>query len=120
MERNYAIIISLVFAFYLYRIISGRLKFTRLTKLMESGAPFTLIDVRTSGEYALGHIPGAKNISHDIIGSSLGKTAKDREIVVYCQSGSRASAAKAALAGKGYTNVWNFGGLSRWKGKLEK
>ncbi len=120
MERNYAIIIGLFFAFYLYKIISGRLKYSRLVKLMDSGTPFTLIDVRTSGEYAAGHIPGAQNISHETIGSSLKKTAKDREIVVYCQSGSRASAAKAALAGKGYTNVWNFGGLSRWRGKLEK
>jgi len=119
-ETRYALIIGLLLAFYAYKVISGRIKYTKLAKLIDSDVPYSLIDVRTSGEFASGHIPGAKNISHDIIGGAMGKTPKDREIVVYCQSGSRAAAAMGTLKSKGFTNVWNFGGVSRWRGKLER
>ncbi|MDC7219710.1 MAG: rhodanese-like domain-containing protein [Spirochaetales bacterium] len=120
METQYALVIGLIAAFYVYKVVGGQLKYKRLIKLIESDSAFTLIDVRTSGEYASGHIPGARNIPYESVGDSLKKTAKDGEIVLYCQSGSRARAAKATLAGKGYSNVWNFGGIGQWRGKLEK
>jgi phage shock protein E len=120
METRYAIVIGLLFAFYAYKVITARMMYAKLTKLIASDTPYTLIDVRTSGEYAAGHIPGAKNIDHEKIGGSLGKMAKDREIVLYCQSGSRASAALGTLKSKGYTNAWSFGGISRWRGKIER
>jgi len=120
MEQNYIIILALLFAFYMYKVIGGRIKVKKLKTLIESGEPFDLIDVRTTGEFNSGHIPGALNIPVDNLSSKLGKLSKDRTIVLYCQSGARASGALATLKSKGFQNVWNFGGVSRWNGKLDK
>jgi phage shock protein E len=120
MEQNYIIIIGLLLAFYIYKLISGRLKYTKLKGLIDSGEAFDLIDVRTAGEFNSGHIPGAINIPVDKMSSKMSKLSKKRTVVLYCQSGSRASGALATLKHGGFINVWNFGGISRWHGKLDK
>ena len=120
MEQNYIIVIGLILAFTLYKYILGRIKFSKLNKIIESGEPFDLVDVRTSGEFNSGHIPGARNIPVDVIAGSLGKFKKDVQIVLYCQSGARASGAAATLKSKGYNSVWNFGGIKAWQGKLDR
>ncbi|MCK0153304.1 rhodanese-like domain-containing protein [Alcanivorax sp. S6407] len=66
-----------------------------------------IIDVRDEDEYLAGHIPGAimvpaKNIEHHL--DMLQQYKKD-EIVLYCMSGRRASAAATALEGAGFKNV---------------
>ena len=73
-----------------------------------------LIDVRTQGEFAAGHLEGAANIPHQYIVSALGQQAiaKDQPIVVYCRSGNRSGIAQRALSEAGYTNVFNGGGLN--------
>lgn len=80
-----------------------------------------LIDVREPGEFAQGHIPGARNIP-------LAKIANAKSaihdpampIYVYCQKGSRASRAASELKKMGYTNIHNLGGLEDFFGKLER
>lgn len=120
METNYLIIIGLLFAFYAYRLISARQKRIRLKALMDSGESFELIDVRTAGEFAAGHIPGARNIPVETIGKRAGKMAKDKPVVLYCQSGSRAVSALATLKNQGFSQAWNFGRVGNWRGKLER
>jgi len=76
-----------------------------------------LIDVRTAGEYAGGHIPGAVllplgTISEASAASVIG--GKDAEVLVYCRSGSRSKQAAAMLARLGYTNIFEFGGIMTW------
>ena len=71
-----------------------------------------LVDVRTPGEFAAGHYPGAENIPLDQIEkdpSIMGE--KGQEIIVYCRSGRRSGIAKEKLQKAGYTNVKNGGGL---------
>lgn len=79
--------------------------------LIKSGA--LVIDTRTPGEFADGHIQGAINIPFDIIANVIGKYEPDytKTIIVYCHSGMRSAAAKQALEHAGYTNVFNGGGL---------
>ena len=71
------------------------------------------IDVRTPGEYAEGHLEGAKQIPFDGIEAGVNKLdlAKDTPIYLYCGSGGRSEVAKQALERKGYTQVTNVGGL---------
>lgn len=79
-----------------------------------------LLDVRTSVEFAAGHIDGATNISHDELAERIAEVEKltggdkSRPIVVYCRSGNRAGQAKKVLTEAGYERVTNLGGLSDW------
>ena len=76
--------------------------------------PQAIIDVRTPAEFAAGHVDGAINIPLEVIGqqiTSLKDLKKDSTIVLYCRSGKRSEAARATLAGQGYTKVVNAGGL---------
>ncbi len=80
-----------------------------------------LLDVRTRQEYNDGHIPGSKNVPLQIL-DKVGKIVenKDTELFVYCYSGARSRQAVAALRQMGYTKVNNIGGISAYRGKVER
>lgn len=91
----------------------------RLARLVLERRPdYLLIDVRTPAEYASGHIPTAINIPVDRIGNPPPTGEKDVLIIVYCRSGNRSAAARKLLLDLGYTNVVDFGAVSRWEGDL--
>lgn len=68
-----------------------------------------LVDVRTSQEYAEGHIPGAVNLSVDDLRPRLGELPRDRQIAVYCQVGQRGYLATRILRQAGFQAA-NVGG----------
>ena len=84
--------------------------------MLEEGAPCTLLDVRTRDEFLEGHIKGAKLIPISEITARAETELPDKNavILVYCQSGGRSAKAAAALAGMGYTNIQNLGGITDW------
>jgi rhodanese-related sulfurtransferase len=98
-----------------------KIGYAELSALLDGSpkAPL-LLDVRTAEEYRAGHIPGAALSPYDELAKSFREPDKGRPIVVYCRSGRRSAIAKETLAGMGYTNISDFGGLSNWKGPLEK
>jgi rhodanese-related sulfurtransferase len=76
-----------------------------------------LVDVREPGEYGAGHILGAKNYPLARLGApgDLVKR-KEKPVIVYCDSGDRASKGAAALKKLGFTRVVNLaGGLPAWQ-----
>jgi NADPH-dependent 2,4-dienoyl-CoA reductase/sulfur reductase-like enzyme/rhodanese-related sulfurtransferase len=74
-----------------------------------------LLDVRTAEERQAGHIPGSVHIPLHQLRDRLGELPKDREIVVYCQSGQRSYFASRLLVQRGY-RVRNLTGSYRtWK-----
>ncbi len=88
--------------------------------MAEPGSSVLLLDVRTSEEYADGHIPGSVLKPYDEIADSFVEVDKSRPVAVYCRSGRRSAIAVETLRGMGYTNVWDLGGITGWKGTLEK
>jgi len=75
-----------------------------------------IIDVRKAEDYALGHIPGAANVTLANLFKveTLAKLPKSKQIVVYCYSGQSASQATAALRMLGY-DAWNLQfGMPSW------
>jgi rhodanese-related sulfurtransferase len=75
----------------------------------------TLIDVRTTSEYASGHIPHAVNIPLDQLARRLEEVPRSRPVVVVCQSGGRSQTASDILAKAGFQKVYNLqGGTSSW------
>ncbi|GAA2933242.1 MULTISPECIES: rhodanese-like domain-containing protein [Streptomycetaceae] len=77
----------------------------------------TVIDVRTPGEYAGGHLPGALNIPLDHIQRALPdiRHAADRgDILVVCASGARSENACRILAENNITTATLSGGTGAW------
>lgn len=64
----------------------------QLTQLIESDSTLQLIDVRSPGEYAAGHVPRALNIPLEQVDARL-KDLGSGKVAVLCQSGARAKAA---------------------------
>lgn len=86
-------------------------------ELVQQGA--VVLDVRSKGEYAGGHIKGSMNISVDTLGSNLSKLKnKDKPIITCCASGMRSASAKNILKTNGYTQVYNGGGWSSLQHKI--
>jgi len=75
-----------------------------------------LLDVRSPGEYAQGHIPGSINIPAQEI--SRIKVDKEKALFVYCLSGARSAGAVSWLRGAGY-NAKNIGGIGGYQGEIE-
>lgn len=80
-----------------------------------------LIDVRTPEEFKTGALPGAVNIPHDQAGVKVPQLVKDKKtpLYLYCRSGRRVQSAMKVLKEKGYTVIWNLGGLEEAGKKLK-
>lgn len=70
-----------------------------------------IIDVRTSGEYELGHVSDSINIPLDVLSDEILKKniPKDLPIILCCESGGRSSYAFMILQNLGFTNVTDGG-----------
>lgn len=76
----------------------------------------TLIDVRTSREYEMEHIRGARLLPLSVLRQRSGELPDDRPIVCICRSGARSQSACEQLARLGFTNLFNLsGGMIAWK-----
>jgi rhodanese-related sulfurtransferase len=74
-----------------------------------------IIDVRTPGEYAGGHVPGAINIPHMSVVSRKDELASDKELVMICQMGQRSALACEFAASLGFKDLYNVeGGTEAW------
>ena len=91
-------------------------------KMMKDEKDYIILDVRRPDEYAEGHIPGAINVPNEEIGTAeiLELPSKSQLILVYCRSGRRSKEAAEKLAGLGYTNIVEFGGIQDYEGEIEK
>ncbi|MFE0172302.1 rhodanese-like domain-containing protein [Streptomyces sp. NPDC059002] len=76
-----------------------------------------VIDVRSAGEYAQGHVPGAVNIPLDSVQEllpELRQAADRRGLAVVCAAGPRSQTACAQLARAGVEALSLDGGTSAW------
>lgn len=76
------------------------------------------LDVRTTGEYAEGHIADALNI--DVLEdgfeqTALAKIEKSRTVALYCRSGRRSKRAASILAKHGYKVIELNTGFNGWQ-----
>ena len=89
-------------------------------QIMEESTGFLILDVRTQGEYASGHIPGAICIPNESISEVVLQQLPDQDqlLLVYCRSGNRSKQASEKLVKLGYTNIVEFGGINTWTGEI--
>jgi phage shock protein E len=103
----------IVMAILYLRFGVSRISGDEARKLVQEGA--LLVDVRSAGEFAGGHIEGAINIPMQDLKGRLDELGDNRsEIVVYCQSGGRSAIAKRLLERNGFENVHDLGGIGQW------
>ncbi|MBK8164992.1 MAG: rhodanese-like domain-containing protein [bacterium] len=77
-----------------------------------------VLDVRTPGEFAGGHLEGALLVPIQQMQARLGELAAHRDgpVFIYCQTGNRSTVAAKLLIDAGFTNVMNLRrGIVEWK-----
>ncbi len=88
-------------------------------KLIANIDPLVL-DVRTPGEYASGHLENSVLVPVQILQAEIARlgTDKDKPIFVYCRTGNRSTVASKVLLDHGFTNVVNLRrGIRDWQAK---
>lgn len=85
-------------------------------RLLDSGAPVKLIDVRETDEHSAGRLPGALHIPRGYLELRIEEQARrDEELIVYCAGGTRSALAVRTLRDMGYERVASLaGGFNRW------
>lgn len=87
-------------------------------ELLDEGTTF--LDVRTTAEYADGHIPGSFNVpvsveangglqpNLDFVAVVQGNFEKSHKMVILCRAGARSARAITLLKGAGYSNIFDM------------
>jgi len=67
----------------------------------------TVLDVRSPAEFETAHIPGSMNVPLDLVQEHAGPLAErlDRQVVLVCQTGTRADQARHRLADAGAAHL---------------
>ena len=85
-----------------------------LKALIESGAPFELVDVRTGEERALAKIDGSRLLDQQYHDTLLGLD-RHTPIVFQCHHGVRSQRAAEYFQHHGFRNLFNLqGGIEAW------
>ena len=92
-------------------------------RLMREAPDAVVLDVRTPGEFAMGHIPDAVNI--DLMDPQFDRKidALDRQktVLVYCRSGNRSYHAGNMMMKMGFEHVYNLAsGVIGWHEPLAR
>ena len=87
-----------------------------LHQAIEAGDVALLVDVRTPGEFAGGHVPQAVNIPLPQVADPANIAAWEGRVVhLICRSGARSGRAQASLADLGVQTVNVRGGTDGWR-----
>lgn len=87
-----------------------------LIRLQNRGA--VVLDLRSSEDYAAGHISGARDFDSAQLLQANETLRKHREkpVIVYCGDGSTGAAAARVLQRQGFAQAFNLrGGLAAWR-----
>ena len=95
---------------------AGAISASQAVLMMNQGA--LLLDVRGKEAYDAGHIGDARNVAEGDLESSVDSFKKWREknIIVYCDSGARSASAARTLIKLGFAKAVSLaGGLEGWR-----
>jgi rhodanese-related sulfurtransferase len=99
------------------QLLEPRVAYSMIQKNKDN-KDFVLIDVRTSGEFAEGHIEGAININYNSPGftAELDTLDKKKTYLIYCRTGNRSSDSAEIMVRLGFENIYRIAGdIVAWK-----
>lgn len=107
--RTYGGYLAIAFALAVFalRFVHSLRVRRRIPELMRAGAQ--LVDVRSAGEFAAGHVAGSRNIPIAEIDRRADELDKNRWVILCCASGTRSGMALARLRRRGFAQVLNGG-----------
>ena len=91
---------------------------TEFAEAVKNDSTAVIVDVRTAGEYAGGHIKGALNLDvkdAEAFDNGVKTFCKDNNYYVYCRSGRRSHNAALKIQKAGFNVVDMEGGINAWK-----
>ena len=120
MKKLFSFITVLCFSFssILFAQTTQNIDATSFNSKLKLNPKAQLVDVRTAGEFAKGHIQNAKNM--DVNGSDFRQKVstldKTKAVYLYCLSGARSSNAMKTLSSMGFKELYNLsGGMMSWR-----
>ena len=111
----------LIITIYNYIKPQGSRNYTSLDtdsakEMLEDNQNVVLIDIRNRDEYNVEHLRDAKNIPLDQLDKRHEKLPRDKDIVVYCQTGGKSIRAIRKLEVAGFSQLYHMHeGLRGWK-----
>jgi rhodanese-related sulfurtransferase len=95
-------------------IMIQQLTAQQVHELMAKG-DVEVIDVRNPGEWAGGHVPGARHVPLDVLRSDAKAALRRDGLIFVCAAGIRSQAAARIAEGLGLARVYNLsGGTQGW------
>ena len=74
-----------------------------------------VVDLRGATEYKSGHIAGADHVFVGTLPKNLDKVSREKQVIVLCQGGDRATIGYSLLENAGYTNILNYSpSMNEW------
>lgn len=99
---------------YKKQLLPGRISVEEFKAIVKNNpADKVIVDLRRPDELAKGRIPGTINIPVDTLDARWAELPKDKEIIIHCQAGPRASVAFDVLKEHGIKARYLFAGF-KW------
>jgi len=76
----------------------------------KNNSNYIIVDSRDKKAYEENHVEGSVNIPSPDLRTRYTELDKDKNIIIYCNSGARSSLGASILKSKGFENIWNLGG----------
>ncbi len=102
-------------------VLNGTLSLWYAEDLEDVSAGRLVLDVRSAGEYASGHVPGALNVPHTAVRDHLDEirgAAAGRPVAVMCAAGVRSYLAHRILVAEGFDSSMLSGGMQTLRAML--
>lgn len=90
---------------------------TQATQMINRGKGTVVVDVRSTDEFAAGHLRDAKHIPLADLANRIGELDKSKvkTVIVVDQSGNRADKAARQLKAAGFDDIYSLeGGIAAW------
>ncbi|UIO99668.1 rhodanese-like domain-containing protein [Halobaculum sp. CBA1158] len=103
--------------------MDGEISPEEVERLLDEGADVRVVDIRSPGAYARGHIPGSENVPFQQLPDRVASLTGSERVVTVCPHGKASVQAAnliASFEGTADARVESMaGGLEAWTGDLE-